>query len=775
MSVVVRNLLLGLAAAFGLGIGLAIVFTAETDSGKAEGSLAKVVAKSTPAEPPPVAVAPVPPPAPQIIIPPMPAPYAPAVTEQIHLLERQMADVRDSARKHEDVIRDLVGEVKEAVQSQTVARRQPEALEPPAQPAPPAVPPKAPSKSEVQSRGTPGKISLTLVDAPVREVLEKLGQEGGIQLIPGKSVGGTISLNLEGVDVAAALDVVLKQTGLLSRTEGRFVYVGTAEELATVERANDKLGKRIYRPNYVKASELQKLLEPYITAGVGLITISSPASVGIPADNTTTGGDSFAGNEVLLVRDYERVLSEIDHLMLEIDCQPSQVAIEAMILSVKLTDTNSLGVDFELLRDKNNVRLISGTPLSDLASIDVTKGGLKFGFLDSSLGLFISALETVGDTNVVASPHLMCLNKQRAEILIGSQLGYVNTTVTETSSTQSVSFLEVGTQLRLRPFIASDGNIRMEVHPELSTGSVRIEGGLTLPNKDVTQVTTNIMVRDGSTVIIGGLIRSDLETSGAQIPFLGSSPVIGPLFRQKKETTGKHEIIVLITPRIVSEPQMSQNGKRAECDFLQRQLVYAEQMSPLGRRYLGRRYLRMAKAAWESGDTAGAVRLAHLAVHYDPLNRESIDFRGVVVNETGGAQPCAPWLRIPVQPCPPGAPCAAPVMPWDAGPPEGPGKIGVWPNGIPEPLPGEEVPTPAATPSAPALEKPKSQPAMEREPAPLPPPPLDSSRTHVQAVPATFVGDSVPTSSDPVVPASPSSTPAVRPAIQRLRVQDTPR
>ena len=100
--------------------------------------------------------------------------------------------------------------------------------------------------------------------------------------------------------------------------------------------------------------------------------------------------------------------------------------------------------------------------------MSVTDAGLKFGFLDASLGTFISALEKVGDTNVIAAPRLMCLNKQRAEMQIGQQLGYVSTTVTESSSTQTINFLDVGTLLRIRPYIGNDGLIRLEVHPTLT-------------------------------------------------------------------------------------------------------------------------------------------------------------------------------------------------------------------------------------------------------------------------------------------------------------------
>ena len=232
-----------------------------------------------------------------------------------------------------------------------------------------------------------------------------------------------------------------------------------------MQQAGDKIGTRVYRPNYVKAADLQALIVPLLTPPVGTASVTKPSQVGIAADSGQVGGDGFAGTEALLVHDYEAVLLEVDQVFEEIDKRPTQVAIEAMILSVKLDDANSRGVDFQFLRNQPNIRLATGSPLSDLGQVSFTNGGLKFGFLDSSLGVFLNALETIGDTNVIATPRLMCLNKHRAEILIGSKLGYITKTLTQTTTTQSVDFLEVGTQLRLRPFISSDGLIRMEVHP----------------------------------------------------------------------------------------------------------------------------------------------------------------------------------------------------------------------------------------------------------------------------------------------------------------------
>jgi type IV pilus assembly protein PilQ len=380
---------------------------------------------------------------------------------------------------------------------------------------------------------------------------------------------------------------------------------------------------RIYRPNYVTAQELQALVTGLLTETVGKISVTSVPESGIGKDENKTGGESFASGAALLVQDYESVLSEIDQIVAEIDVRPMQVSIEAMILSVALDDTFKFGVDFGLLRDREHVALATGSPLGNISSM-AFNGGLKFAFLDSSLGTFLTALETVGDTNVIATPRLMCLNKQRAEILIGEQLGYVNTTVTETSATQSVEFLEVGAQLRLRPFIYSDGTIRMEVHPELSTGSVEVEGGFTLPKKDVTQVTTNIMVRDGCTVVIGGLMREDLERNTTQVPLFGSLPGVGWLFRTRDYHTRKREIMVLVTPRIVYDPQTCAEGDQLACEIDRRQDTVENSMSPVAQRYLAKRCYLRAKETWEAGDDERAWHWIKHSVRLDPLNRDAL-------------------------------------------------------------------------------------------------------------------------------------------------------
>jgi len=528
-----------------------------------------------------------------------------------------------------------------------------------------------------------GKLSIHIPNEPLRAVLDVLSQQGDLNILASSSVQGNVSATLNNVDVHSALDAILKSSGFVAKREDNFIFVGTPAEFQVMEQAMDKIGTRIYRPNYVTAAELQALITPLLSEQVGVVSVSTPAETGIGADDSQAGGDAFAGAEVVVVRDYEAVLSEIDQVLDQVDVRPMQVAIEAMILSVKLDDESKLGFDFEFLRNKGNLRFGLGNPANALPEA-LSAGGLQFAFLDSSLSAFVNALEEIKDIDVIATPRLTVLNKHRADIQIGKQEGYVSTTATETSTTQSVEFLDTGTMLRLRPFVSSDGMIRMEIHPELSSGEVKLKGAFTVPEKEVTQVTTNVMVRDGCTVIIGGLIREELVSKPTQVPFFGNLPLVGAVFRSTTEEVKRDEILVLITPRIVYEPEACREGDHAACEFHRRQSTFADKMMPFGKRYVGRKYYRLAQNAWAAGDRDTALRFAEMSVHFDPMDRAAIELRSAIwqgrpygqlapiAGATAEVPPgpmdgerIAPWLLDNLQNEP--APESTPLPPLDPG------------------------------------------------------------------------------------------------------------
>ncbi len=467
---------------------------------------------------------------------------------------------------------------------------------------------------------------LQFRETDLRDALHALARQLNLNVLMSNNVQGKVTASLNGLSPEDALSAVVAAHGLALHRQGDLVYVGTPADIQTMLQTKDVITTRVYRPNYVTAKEIKTLVEPLLTPEIGKVTLSTAAEVGIAPDPTQAGGNAFAGVDIVLVRDYETVLKQVGRIVAEVDVRPAQVAIEAMIVSVNLDDKDQFGVSFELLRNKGHIRLGWGFPPTDLDQI-AFDSGLKVAYLDASVSSFITALESIGDTNVIASPRLLVLNKHRAEILIGKELGYVSTTITETSASQTVDFLKVGAQLIIRPFISNDGLIRMEVHPELSTGSVQITNNFTVPNKDTTQVTTNIMVPDGATVIIGGLMREDLQTSSSQLPFLGNLPLVGAVFRNKTETTGKQEIIVLITPHIMGDYPLAMEGSRSAMQNLRRQETYADTMSPLGKRSAARHYLQRAREAAAAGRVLIAMRFANLAVRFDPTNLEAIAFR----------------------------------------------------------------------------------------------------------------------------------------------------
>ncbi|MBN2217969.1 MAG: secretin and TonB N-terminal domain-containing protein [Pirellulales bacterium] len=643
-----RLTMLGVFGAVGvglaIGVGTSMTPAPSTDVATAappavSRTLAKQAAASDYSRPSPIRVLPAPkrPASENIALPAerVDARTGSLVAQSYPALAQQHEDSSPKPATSEALLKAFLGQTKtpDAAEPAPPALPSPEQAMPPEpklplNPPPAAVPGAAPGRNSIHRCGGAlgDRFAINILDADIREVLDLLSKEGSLNILASPKVQGKVSATLNNVDLESALDAILKSTGYVAKREGRFLFVGKPDDFTQMARTTDEIKTRIYHPSYVTSAELKNLIEPILTSGVGIISVTTEAKSGIPANMTDLGGDNYAGGDALLVRDYEAVLREVDQLVAEVDLRPLQVHIEAMILSVKLNDQNKFGVDFQVLRQFHNLKFGWGSVPTALSEVKFD-GGLKFGFLDSSLGSFINALESVGDTNVIATPRLMVVNKHAAEIQIGKSEGYVNTTQTETAATQTVEFLELGTLLRIRPFISNDGMIRMEVHPEISDGEVNVEQGFTLPKKQITQVTTNILIRDGCTAVIGGLLQDEQRNDRKQIPLLGSMPIVGIAFRDTDEHLARHELIILITPRVVWEREAYREGVTQNCEFQRRQAVYAEKMSSIGKRSLARKYFRRAQAAWAEGDRRKALRMAELAVHFDPLNRQAIELR----------------------------------------------------------------------------------------------------------------------------------------------------
>jgi type IV pilus secretin PilQ/predicted competence protein len=446
--------------------------------------------------------------------------------------------------------------------------------------------PGLPAEALPGSRAKPGGSALITLHADnldVRKALEIVSRQAKVNILVTPGVSGDVTLDVRDKTVDETLQAIVKLCHLTVQRDKDVFYVTTLADLRQGEE--DDLPIRVYHLNYVTSNDVDAMIKPLLSSK-GTTSKSPKSEVGLTSDVVAStggssggggtssaavkaGGDSMAGGEILIVQDYEQVLKTIDKAIAEIDIQPVQVLIEAVILQVTLDKTMDLGVNVGVLDGAGRALGVVGngalinaaagfTPASVLtAGGAVANGaasgfaenvnGVKFGWVGGNTTGFIRALESFSETKVLASPRILVLNKQRAEIHLGDQLGYETSTVSQTSTTQTVQFLNIGTQLRLRPFVSSDGWIRMEVHPERSTGKIDSNG---IPQTNTSQVTSNVMIPDGATIVIGGLMDTEVNKDWEGIPFLSRIPLLGYLFRHTIDDTPKKELVVLLTPHI---------------------------------------------------------------------------------------------------------------------------------------------------------------------------------------------------------------------------------
>jgi type II secretory pathway component GspD/PulD (secretin) len=165
----------------------------------------------------------------------------------------------------------------------------------------------------------------------------------------------------------------------------------------------------------------------------------------------------------------------------------------------------------------------------------------------------------------LANPKILAVNKQLGQVYIGKKVAYQSqTTQTEVSTTEQVQFIDTGTKLSFRPYICNDGYIRMDIHPKDSSATLRTAGTATLPDETSAELVTNIIVKDGQTIAIGGLFRDKITATETQVPFLGDLPVIGAFFRGTADEVRREEVMVLLTPHIITETHQTAGWAREQ-------------------------------------------------------------------------------------------------------------------------------------------------------------------------------------------------------------------
>ncbi len=483
----------------------------------------------------------------------------------------------------------------------------------------------------------PDTFDVHVKDADLRGVLQLLATQGRKNIIASRGVTGDVTIDLYGVTFEKALKAVLDATGYTKVEKDGFIYIYTPEEYASIQEASRERKVKLFRLAYITAEDARALITPALSER-GSISLSPAAATGIATSTTEAGGNNYASQDLLIVNDFPENLKKVDDLLKELDVRPQQVVIEATILQASLDENNGLGIDFTALsgvdfRQLNGTTDFSGVTteaasggmldnqmagLSTGFSSNVSTGGLQFGYVNNEIGMFLRALEGVTDTTVLANPKLIVLNKHRGQVGIVKRDGYLTTTVTDTVATQTVDFLETGTMLVVRPFIGRDGFIRMEIHPEDSSGSVSVIGNSALPTETETEVTSNVLVRDGHTIVIGGLFRESTTTGRSQVPGVGNLPYVGSLFRSTTDTIKREEVIILITPHIVDQDVAEGVGEQVRGEVEKMQIGARKGLNWFGREKLAMTHVRWARKELRLGRKDRALWHVDMALSYTP-------------------------------------------------------------------------------------------------------------------------------------------------------------
>jgi len=467
----------------------------------------------------------------------------------------------------------------------------------------------------------------------VADFLKLLGEVSHTNIVPSPAVRGMVTVNLFDVTLAEALDAVLGVNGFVYEEEGPFIFVYTQKEWDERQAQARKMECRIFPLSYIPAQDATQLIRPLLSKGA--IATQSPDAGG----QEETPGEKWAVNNYIVVQDFPEKLDAVAGMLEQIDRRPPQVLVEATILVASLSDTNQLGIDFSYFGGVNadfvggdaslGVPSQAGTDggVSTSFTGNVNAGGLKVGITSNNVGLIIRALESTTDVVTLGNPKVLTLNRQFGKVIVGNRDGYITTEVTQTTATQTVEFLETGTQLQFRPFVMDDGFIRMELNPKDSDGGVEVTGDFTLPSESTAEVVTNVLVKNGSTIVIGGLFREKTQLSRAQIPVLGNVPLLGNLFRSTGDIAEKEEVIFLITPHVIKEDVDYPLGKETLAKAKHWTVGIREGLQPTGRDRLATAYYNWAKQNQAKGKLSWALWDATMATNISPMCYEAIDLR----------------------------------------------------------------------------------------------------------------------------------------------------
>lgn len=459
------------------------------------------------------------------------------------------------------------------------------------------------------------KLTLELQGVSIFDVFKILSKKSGLNIVAGKNVQGQVSIFLQDVPVREALRTILQSQGLASIEEGGIIKVITEEEflkkygrpyedtritkafnivnssaetiaaklaelkspygkIITEARTNtlivtdipkileemDKLiqesdqpqEQAVFRLNYTRVEDLEPKLKSFMEGTGGKLEIDKHSNR-------------------IIVFDIPSRIERIRALVEAFDVKTPQVQIVAKIVEVQLTDEYRKGINWQEIIDKvgsfDTLRAIAPlavSPPTGAASLAT----LALGSGEDDLQTVLTLLEQIGKTNLLSSPRLTVMNNEEAKLAVATREPFVSQTVVQTTNStntaDNVQFIDVGVTLKVQPRISRDQIVEMKIKPEVSSSnrSLELEGvaqgsntaftRTRIPIVTTQELETTVLVKSGTTLVIGGLIQDHEEKTSTRVPILRSIPLIGRVFQSNSDSFTKTELVVFLTPQIMS-------------------------------------------------------------------------------------------------------------------------------------------------------------------------------------------------------------------------------
>ncbi|HET8562990.1 MAG TPA: type IV pilus secretin PilQ [Candidatus Binatia bacterium] len=431
------------------------------------------------------------------------------------------------------------------------------------------------------------KISLEFKDADIKNVFRLLAEVSGRNLVVTDDVNRRVTVRLIEVPWDQALDLIIKTNGLDKEEVGNVIRISTAgrlkadrDQLAASKKAGEnyeELQTAYIAVNYARVTRGKD------DSGTGKDLLEMVKAVLTPRGKI----EADQRTNTLIVRDIKKGIEDVQNLVSRLDTRTAQVLIESNLIETTPTFSRALGVEMEALfrggRVRTSTRFRADPPFDgapqptpETNQLIIPTTGFRFGYFGNNITSILSAAEAQGNVKIISRPSVVTLNNVESQIE-SANIIRIRTSAATVGEAGTLREIRAGITLKVTPQVSADGFVLLTIMAKSSTLDFgrTVEG---IPQENSREAKANVLVKDGETVVIGGIMKDNSSASETGIPYLKDIPVIGWLFKKSSWQKDFEELVVFITPRIIAAG--SENLPTAE-QLWRDQLKQTEGSAPL--------------------------------------------------------------------------------------------------------------------------------------------------------------------------------------------------